>query len=166
MRFLLGANAFKLKNNRNKELLADKKAVWPPQPLPEQKSPFREWNRRIPFLALNKNCSGPSLLFWNILLTRPIKTTAAKHTHIHTHTEKSPSPPTPSTAPARQRWCKPTSPSFNFVFWPGRGHEPCRHKQTPAERRWKPAAMLALFSTMHTFRGDWHRRALACEPSA
>lgn len=42
MRFLLGANAFKLKNNRNKELLADKKAVWPPQPLPEQKSPFRE----------------------------------------------------------------------------------------------------------------------------
>lgn len=109
----LGANAFTLKTTDTERAAGRQKAAWPQQPLPEQKSLFRGRNRRIPFLALNKNCSGPSLLLWNILLTGPIKTTAAKHTHTHVGVAP---PPTPT---ARQRRCKATSPGFKLCLLAG-----------------------------------------------
>lgn len=165
MRFLLGANAFKLKTTETKSCWQTKK-LFGHRSRCRSRSHLSE-SETGAFLSSRWTKTVPGrrfffeIFYWQGLLKQP-----RPNTHTYTHTGKSALPPTPSTAPARQRWCKPTSPSFNFVFWLGRGHEPCRHKQTPAERRWKPAAMLALFSTMHTFRGDWHRRALACEPSA
>lgn len=77
-RSLLGTNAFTLKTQKQR-VLADKK-LFGCCSRAVQKSPFKEWNKHIPFLAQNKNCSRPSLLLWNILLTRPIKTTIAKYT--------------------------------------------------------------------------------------
>lgn len=136
MRCLLVSNAFTLKTQKQR-VLADKK-LFGCCSRATQKSPFKEWNKHIPFLTQNKNCSRPSLLLWIILLTRLIKTTS----HIHKRVSL--------PHPACQGSCKPTSHGFNFVF-AGWGCEQCRHKQTPVERTWKLAAMLALLSTMHSF---------------
>lgn len=157
MRFLLGANAFMLKTTETKSCWQTKKLFGHGSQC-RSRSHFAE-SETCAFLSSHWTKTVPArrffyeIFYWQGLLKQP-----RPNTHTHTHSRVT-LPPTP-TAPARQRRCKPTSPGFNFVFWPGRGREPCRHKQTPAERRWKPAAMLALLSTMHTFRDGWHRRSL------
>lgn len=141
MRCLLVSNAFTLKTQKQR-VLADKK-LFGCCSRAMQKSPFKEWNKHIPFLTQNKNCSRPSLLLWNILLTRLIKTTSQIHKRVSL------------PHPACQRSCKPTSHGFNFVF-AGWGCEQCRHKQTPVERTWKPAAILVPTLNNAFLHCGWH----------
>lgn len=120
MRGLLGTKCICTKNTGTKSAGRQKKLFGCCGPA-VQKSPLKERSECIPFPTPNKNCSSPSLLLWNILLTRPIKTTRARYTRVtHLH-------------PACQKCCEPTSRGFNFVST-GWG---CEQMSTHANTCWK-----------------------------
>lgn len=119
-------------------MLADKNTVGCRSRI-TQKSPFKDWNEHIPLLTLNKNCSRPSLLLWNILLTRPIKTTIAKYTR------ELPFPTLPVKEAVNQQAMASTLSSL------GKDVSNVDTSKHLFEKTWKLTAILALRSTMHTF---------------